>query len=64
MVNSSDKPIPWYYNIICGSIAGSTAEVTIYYKLFIDIYNSIRHSKGQITNPRSEKSRNWCYLST
>lgn len=29
MPSHSDKPIPWYYNVICGSIAGSTAEVAL-----------------------------------
>jgi hypothetical protein len=28
MVNQSNStPIPWYWNMICASIAGSTAEV-------------------------------------
>ena len=33
---SNSTPIPWYWNIACASIAGSTAEVIyIFLKLFL-----------------------------
>ena len=55
--DSQLKPIPWYWNIVCASIAGSTAEViSPLNKIILDSNNSFRHCQSTFTNSRPEES--------
>ncbi len=51
---SQQKPIPLIPSILCGSIAGSVAEVL--QLITLDIHYSTRYSQSQTTNTRSKKS--------